>query len=86
MNAELWKLFQKNVKTVGKCEVWTGPGFGEKGFGLFKSGDIKLLAHLAAFIHFNGGYKPSRPVLQSCGNKRCVTEKHLSESDEVPRF
>ena len=86
MDDKLWTAFQKNVEKKGKCEVWAGPGFGAKGYGLFKSGDIKLLAHLAAFIHYNDGYVPENGVVQSCGNKRCVTQSHLAEREQAPRF
>lgn len=75
---EAWKEFKKNVKKKGECEVWTGRGYGEEGFGLFKNGDINLLAHRYAYIHYNDKIPQGR-VLQSCGNKRCVTEGHLSD-------
>ena len=78
MDDKQWSEFQKNVEKVGKCEVWTGPGFGEKGVGVCKIGEVRLLAHRAAFIQ-QAGYIPTGRVLQSCKNKRCVTYEHLAD-------
>lgn len=70
---------KKSVKKVGDCQVWVGRGYGEKGYGLLKATDVAVLAHRAAFMkHFDT--EPVGIVVQSCGNKRCVTKDHLAES------
>lgn len=67
------KLFQKMTKADGDCLLWTGPGFGEDGFGVFKP--LGLLAHRVAFAEAHG----RTPLAQTCGRKRCVAEAHLEE-------
>lgn len=85
MTDKVWYEFQKNVDKVGGCELWNGRGYGDKGYGLFKSGDLMVLAHRYAFEHYTG-VQPTERVLQSCGNKRCVKEEHLSEEErKVPQ-
>lgn len=70
------KLFKKQTKPEGECLIWTGPGFGDDGFGVFKP--LGLLAHRVAFEEAHGR-KPVGPVAQTCGRKRCVEETHLEE-------
>lgn len=77
MTPELWKAFQKQTKQVGEHRVFVGPGYGEDGYGLFK--EQKQLAHRAAYEHYLGKKIPKGYIVaQSCGNKRCVEETHLS--------
>lgn len=73
--------FLKQTKPDGDCLIWTGPGFGEDGFGLYKSGEIRLLAHRAAFIR-EAEYVPKGVVEQTCGRKRCVKFEHLRDPEE----
>ena len=80
---EAWKEFKKSVKKSGECQVWTGRGYGEKGYGLFKHGDFNHLAHRVAFMYYNDYDPVGIRILQSCGNKRCVKEEHLSEEPPV---
>lgn len=70
------KLFNKLTKREGECLIYTGPGFGEDGFGVFKP--LSLLAHRVAFEEAFG-YRPKGIVAQTCGRKRCCEETHLEE-------
>lgn len=80
MTPELWKVFLKQTKKDEKtgCVLWTGPGYGEDGFGLDKA--TKQLAHRAAYVHYKGKrIQKGFIVAQSCERKRCCAEEHLSE-------
>lgn len=85
MDEKSWKEFQKQIKKSKDCELWTGPGYGEKGYGVFKIGERRLLAHRAAFEHYNGYLPLKNTILQSCGNKRCCASAHLSKNPERSR-
>ncbi len=66
--------------TKSDCLLWTGRGYGDKGYGLLKAGDLMILAHRAAFTASKmGDIKPGSIIKQSCNNKRCCLPAHLSE-------
>lgn len=69
------------LERKGKCLIWTGPGFGPKGFGIFKP--LGVLAHRVAFAEAHGR-RPEGIVFQTCGHKRCCEETHLEERPLPP--
>lgn len=79
----LWNTESKsNIKKATKsdCKLWTGRGYGEKGYGLLKGGDVMILAHRAAWIAANMQEPEDRHIIkQSCGQKRCCLPEHLSQ-------
>lgn len=79
MNDETLKEFDAQTKIVKGHKVWTGPRYGENGYGMFKDGERRMLAHRIAFEHKHGALDPKRVVLQSCKDKACVDARHLSQ-------
>lgn len=75
--------FEKQTKSSGDCILWTGPSFGEDGYGVYKIGDIRRLAHRESFRR-SYGFLPAGRVLQICGKKNCVNCDHLREEHERP--
>lgn len=68
--------FWSQVNEAGDCKLWTGPGYGAEGYGLFKANGEMRLAHRVAWEEDQGA-PPQGALRQTCGNKRCVARPHL---------
>lgn len=75
--------FWSQVVDKGKCKLWTGPGFGPAGFGLYKTEGKTRLAHRVSWEQDQGA-PPQGPLKQTCGNKRCVERSHLTPETPEP--
>ena len=58
------------------CMVWNGGRIG-RGYGQFRIGRKRYLAHLLALIDVVGAISPKTFVLHICDNPPCVTPGHL---------
>lgn len=66
------------IKAREECWPWTR-ATNNKGYGQFSYSYIKVLAHRAAFLFWNGHLSDELAVCHSCDNPICCNPHHLWE-------
>jgi len=84
MNEEEQRFWQK-VKKSNCCWIWTA-SVASTGYGFFRNKATKSrYAHIYAW-YLAHKEQPNEPVIQLCGNRRCVRPDHLALSTKLFRF
>jgi hypothetical protein len=70
--------FQEKTKPGdGDCVIWTGAVIQNSGYGQFRDGNRRFLAHRWAYEQKHGEIPRGMLVCHTCDTRLCVNENHL---------